>query len=127
MFDKVKDSLGHTKCVKLQSIVLDGSCYMVAPPLLNGCKKLSKIVLWQCDVVTTCLDIDVPGALKTMEFFVSSKVASMSKSLESCYELSQVDESKLLHIIFKETHGKHYKYCSKQVMKKIYKAFGLSL
>ncbi|GLJ42327.1 hypothetical protein SUGI_0876510 [Cryptomeria japonica] len=85
--DKVKGPLDCRECVELLSIVIDSCSQMASLPLLVGCKKLSKIVLWECDAVKACPDIDVPGALKTLELFVSSKAATAPQSLESCYTL----------------------------------------
>ncbi|XP_057821864.2 uncharacterized protein LOC131034411 isoform X2 [Cryptomeria japonica] len=88
--DKVKGPLDCTDCVELQSIVLNSCCQMAASPLLAGCKKPSKIVLWECDAVTACPDIYLPSALKILELFISSKAASVPKSLEYCYGLENL-------------------------------------
>ncbi|XP_059069046.1 disease resistance protein RPS4B-like [Cryptomeria japonica] len=87
--DKVKGPLDCRGCMELQSVVLDSCLQMDSSPLLVGCKKLSKIVLWGCDV-TACPEIDVPSALKTMKLLVSSEAASAPKSLESCYGLKNL-------------------------------------
>ncbi|GLJ41918.1 hypothetical protein SUGI_0867900 [Cryptomeria japonica] len=63
---------------------------MAFSPLLAGCKKLSKIVLRECDVVTTCPDIDVPSSLKMLELSVSSEATSVPKSLKDCYGLKNL-------------------------------------
>ncbi|GLJ41682.1 hypothetical protein SUGI_0862720 [Cryptomeria japonica] len=90
MCDKVKEPLDCTDCVELQSVVLKNCCQMVAPPLLAGCKKASKIVLWECEAVTACPEMDMPSALKTLELFISSKVASAPKNLEFCHGLENL-------------------------------------
>ncbi|GLJ41916.1 hypothetical protein SUGI_0867830 [Cryptomeria japonica] len=87
---KVKGPLDCTECVELQCIVLDSCCAMADAPLLTGCKKLSKILLQECDALTTCPDIDVPSALKILELFISSEAASAPKRLESCYGLENL-------------------------------------
>ncbi|XP_059066932.1 uncharacterized protein LOC131030144 isoform X1 [Cryptomeria japonica] len=90
MCDKVKGPLDCTECVELQSIVLVGCCQMAASPLLGGCKKLSKIVLSECNAVTACPYMDVPSALKSLELQISSITGSVLKSLESCYGLENL-------------------------------------
>ncbi|XP_057845451.2 disease resistance protein ADR2 isoform X1 [Cryptomeria japonica] len=90
MCDKVKGPLDCRECVELQSIALNSCSQMTASPLLVGCKKLSKIVLWECDAVKACPHIDVPSDLKTLELSVSSKAASAPKCLESSYGLKNL-------------------------------------
>ncbi|XP_059066515.1 disease resistance protein L6-like [Cryptomeria japonica] len=90
MCDEVKEPLDCRDCVDLQSVVLDNCCQMVAPPLLAGCKKASKIVLSECHAVTACPDIDVPSELKTLELFISSKADLAPKYLDSCCTLENL-------------------------------------
>ncbi|XP_059075740.1 uncharacterized protein LOC131875444 [Cryptomeria japonica] len=59
---RVMKPLDCENCVMLGTVVLDGCCEMAGSPLLAGCRKLYKIVLSECNAVTTCPDVDAESS-----------------------------------------------------------------